>query len=369
LLAANAAPVGMALLDSRLRVVLVNAAMDRVAGGHLKPGSTLSALSPAAAGVLKPLCRQVLETGETVIEREVCASDARAAENPHCWLATVYPVPGSAPAVTLILSDWTDGKAAQSRTSDARHQESVSRLAGGVAHDFNNILVGVLGGASLALDELPESHPARENLEIVLRSGDRAAELTRKLLAYSGKGRFFASQVDMAEVVQEICAELRPTLPRSVSIVVDAEPRLPTLLAEPVQIQEVVRALVINASEAIGKGRGAIRVHVGLERIVGSRSPDADGLGPGKYVVLQVSDTGCGMDEQTRDRIFEPFFTTKFTGRGLSLAAAQGIARSLGGSIHVSSSPGRGSAFTVYLRSEGRQLTRTRPITAVGQAV
>lgn len=354
----HAAPVGIALLDSRLRIIRVNAAMDRIVGGHLTPGSTLSASSPALAKALEPLCGNVLKTGETVIEYELCAPGSRASGSPRCWLATVYPVPGPTPAVTLMLSDWTHGKAAECRARDAHHHESVGRLAGGVAQDFNNILVGVLGGASLALDELPESHPARANLEVVLRSGDRAAELTRKLLAYSGRGRLFSSPVDVASLVQDTCAELRPRLPRSVTLVVDSGPRLPKLLAERVQIEEVVGALVINAAEAIGRKRGAIRVCVGTERVGTNHSREAGGLDPGKYIMLQVSDTGCGMDEQTRERIFEPFFSTKFPGRGLSLAAVQGIVRTLNGSIHVASSPGRGSTFTVLLPGHGRSIRR-----------
>ncbi len=338
-----ASPLGMALLDDQLRVVRANDAMRRIAG-PAAPGSSLADASPQLANELDPLCRSVLKTGKSVIEQEICEQTAP----PRCWLATLYRVRGRKPGLTLILSDRTNARAAEDRAREAHLLETIARLAGGLAHDLNNLLVGIMGGASLALDELPEGHPAREHLEFVINSGDRAAELARQLLACSGKGGLFRSRVDVAAIVRETCAGLRSWIPSSVRMELKIEPRLPALLADAEQIERIVRSLVLNAVEAIGGKQGTVRVSAGIVRIDAHQINELD---RGRYIVLEISDTGCGMDCNTRNRIFDPFFTTKFTGRGLGLAAVHGIVRSLNGSIRVSSSPGQGSTFTVLLKA------------------
>ncbi len=350
-----AAPVGMAFLDPALRILRANGAIRRIAGGKMSRHSPLAETFPLLAGELEPLCRGVLKTGKPVIDHEICRHSPLGDGCAHCWLATVYAVPGRAPGLVLILSDRTSAKAAADRAAEARLLEVVGRLAGGIAHDFNNLLVGIMGGTSLALEDLEKDHPARQNLELVLRSGERAAELTRLLLAYSGKGLLFRSRVDVASVVRETCAGLRPLIPPQVRLELRSEPRLPPLLADGSQIAELARSLVLNAAEAIGDKKGEIHVYVGIARVAGRQTggPSCAGgdVGRGRYIVLEVSDTGCGMDEATRTRIFDPFFTTKFTGRGLGLAAVQGIVRNLNGSIRVSSSPGQGSTFTIFLKA------------------
>jgi nitrogen-specific signal transduction histidine kinase len=331
-----AAPVGIALLDRDLRVIRANHAMRRIAGERMVADADLKEAFPP----LEPLCLGVLENGKPAIDREICEGPSGNNAPPHCWLATAYAVPGSVPGLMVILSDRTGAKAEAERATEARVLEIVGRLAGGIAHDFNNLLVGIMGGASLALEDLPDDHPARRHLEFVLRSGDRAAELTRLLLAYSGKGRLFRSKVDVASVVRETCDGLRPLIPPLVRLEIDSEPRLPSLMADAAQIGDITKSLVLNAAEAIGEREGSIRVSIGTTRLSGRR-----------YVVLEVSDDGCGMDQATMNSVFDPFFTTKFAGRGLGLAAVQGIVRNLDGSIRVSSSPGHGSTFTILLKA------------------
>jgi CheY-like chemotaxis protein len=222
----------------------------------------------------------------------------------------------------------------------AQKLESLGLLAGGVAHDFNNLLTGILGNASLVLEILSPPEPERSMLEDVVRASERAAELTRQLLAYAGKGKFVVHPVHMSEIVREISQLVRSSIPRQVELRMDLPAELPLVEADPSQMQQLVMNLVINAAEAIGD-------RVGLVEVTTSVLRPADGKGV--LVCLRVHDTGCGMDESTKSQIFDPFYTTKFTGRGLGLAAVQGIVRSHNGSIEVKSRPGQGSTFEVLL--------------------
>ena len=230
--------------------------------------------------------------------------------------------------------------------------ESVGLLAGGIAHDFNNLLVGIMGGASFALDSLNEDHPMYPVLEIVFRSSERAAHLTRQLLAYSGKAQGFAEQVDISRVARETGEILQHSIPNTIALAVDAAKDIPLIETDPGQMEQLIVNLAMNGAEAIDGSAGFIRIRTAEESIAG-----VDGhsntlgyqLPPGQYVLIEVSDSGAGMDERTQAQIFDPFFTTKFTGRGLGLAAVQGIVRSLEGGIEVSSAPGKGSNFRVLL--------------------
>jgi len=222
----------------------------------------------------------------------------------------------------------------------AQKLESLGLLAGGVAHDFNNLLTGILGNASLVLEMLSPPEPERGMLEDVVRASERAAELTRQLLAYAGKGKFVVQPVHLSELVREISQLVRSSIPRQVELKMNLPPDLPVVEADPSQMQQLVMNLVINAAEAIGDKTGTVEITTGVRRIA-----DRHGI----YVYLEVHDTGCGMDEETKQQIFDPFFTTKFTGRGLGLAAAQGIVRSHSGTIDVVSRPAQGSTFLVCL--------------------
>ena len=178
----------------------------------------------------------------------------------------------------------------------------------------------------------------REDLGKIVLVSERAAGLCRQMLAYSGRGRFVLGPLDLNQTVKEMLGLLQVSISKKATLHVNLAERLPPIIADATQVRQVVMNLVLNASEAIGDRAGAIRVATGV------RLADA-----GPFVFLQVADTGCGMDEETRRRIFEPFFTTKFTGRGLGLAAVQGIVRGHKGVIEVESEPGRGSTFRLLL--------------------
>ncbi len=229
--------------------------------------------------------------------------------------------------------------------------ESLGLLAGGIAHDFNNLLTSILGNASLARMTLPSDAPTVENLtqiEIAVRS---AADLTRQMLAYAGKGQFIIRPVLLNAIVTEIARLLRVSLPRPVQIVYELGEGLPTIAADATQMRQVVMNLVLNAAEAIGDAQGTVFIATAMVVLPADRLPavhPTTALAPGEYLCLTVRDTGHGMTSETRAKIFDPFFTTKFAGRGLGLAAVLGIVRHHRGALRVESEPGIGSCFSVF---------------------
>jgi PAS domain S-box-containing protein len=251
-------------------------------------------------------------------------------------------------------TDIEDQKQADRAAVEEQKLKDLGRLAGGVAHDFNNLLVGIVGGASWAMDSLDASHPAQEMLQSVVVAGERAAELTRRMLACAGKGRFDVGRTNIDRLVRDACESMQASIPRTIRLEIHSGLDMPLVETDAVQMRQCVADLLMNAVEAIGEGaRGRISVSTTIVEIgqaADRRSEFAQAaIPPGRYVALDVQDTGCGMDEETRNRIFNPFFTTKFMGRGLGLAAVHGFVRSMGGGIQVDSTPGEGTRFRVLL--------------------
>jgi PAS domain S-box-containing protein len=265
-----------------------------------------------------------------------------------------------------IVDDVTDRKRFEEHLRQAQKLEELGLLAGGVAHDFNNLLTGILGNTALALEILPASNPARECMQDVLLASEKAAKLTEQLLAYAGKGRFIAQAVDLSELVGEISQLVRVSIPQSLQLQLDLGKNLPAFSADPGQIQQVVMNLIINAGEAMGEKPGVVVVKTGVQELDEeyiSLVLSSQGVGPGKYVYLEVRDTGSGMTREVADRIFDPFFTTKFAGRGLGLAAVLGIVRGHRGAIRVYSAPGKGTTFRVFFpAAQGGHPTRKTPV-------
>jgi two-component system cell cycle sensor histidine kinase/response regulator CckA len=254
----------------------------------------------------------------------------------------------------------------------AQKLESLGILAGGIAHDFNNLLVAVLGHADLALADLSKATPAYQHVEEIQTAARRARELSNQMLAYSGKGRFVIRSLQINDVVSEMCQLLQASIPKKVQLRYELAADLGSVEVDVAQIRQVIMNLVTNAAEAIGDHSGTItlatrRRYVDEARL--RRTHVAESLPEGEYVFLEVSDTGCGMDDTTRQRIFEPFFTTKFHGRGLGLAAVLGIVRGHGGSITVCSEPGKGSCFKVLLpAAKGEASVEPHPVGAATTA-
>jgi signal transduction histidine kinase len=256
------------------------------------------------------------------------------------------------------FTDIEDQKRAEEALRQREKLESVGLLAGGIAHDFNNLLVGIMGGASFVRDALDHDHSAYPMLEIVLRSSERAAHLTQQLLAYAGKVQISLQPGDISRIARDACEPVRTSIPGNISLTVETADDIPIVDTHEGHLREVIVSLVMNAAEAIGEKDGVVKVRTAIEPVgdssaSGSSENQANVLGyqlpPGRYVLVEVSDSGPGMDDRTQTQIFDPFFTTKFMGRGLGLAAVQGIVRSLGGGIRVNSAAGSGSAFQVLL--------------------
>jgi len=230
--------------------------------------------------------------------------------------------------------------------------ESLGVLAGGIAHDFNNILMAILGNADLALMDLSETNPVRSNVREIEIAAKRAADLSRQMLAYSGKGKFVIQKVDLNEAIDEMTRILEVSISKKAVIKYHYSDNLPYIEADPTQIRQIIMNLVTNASEAIDRTSGVVSITTGAmdcdHKYLASAYID-ESLPEGQYVYLEVTDTGAGMDEETQLKLFDPFYTTKFTGRGLGLSAVLGIVRGHNGTIKVYSELGRGTSIKVLI--------------------
>ncbi len=243
--------------------------------------------------------------------------------------------------------------ALESKMLQAQKSESLGIMAGGVAHDFNNLLVGILANADLLLYDTAVSEEAEETIGHIRTSALRAAELTRQMLAYAGKGQLVVERVDLSALVREMLALVRSAVPRTIQLDFIGGATSSFVEADATQLRQMVMNLVTNASEAIGERAGRVAVRIGVEERPQSAlrllhgADDMPQRGP--YVTLEVADDGHGMDAALLGRIFDPFFSTKFTGRGLGLAALLGIVQAHRGGVAVDTAPERGTRFLVYL--------------------
>jgi two-component system cell cycle sensor histidine kinase/response regulator CckA len=238
----------------------------------------------------------------------------------------------------------------EAQVQHAQRLESLGILAGGIAHDFNNLLASIMGYASLAAMDLPEDSHARKSIEQVLTAARSASDLTQQMLAYSGRGSFVVDLLNITTVIEGVVRLLETTISKKATFQLNLAADLPPIQGDASQIRQVVMNLITNASESLGENRGTVSVTTGVQWAEAGELPalePASILPEGRYVFVEVADTGCGMDAETLGRIFDPFFTTKFTGRGLGLAAVLGIIRSHRGSIRVHSKPGEGTIFRV----------------------
>ncbi len=239
----------------------------------------------------------------------------------------------------------------EAQLSQAVKMEAVGRLSGGVAHDFNNLLSVIISYTTTLMEELPEPHPMRQDLEEIRRAGQRAAELTRQLLAFSRRQVLEPKIVDLNELVSNTGSMLRRLLGEDLELKLELEPRIGKVRVDPGQMVQVLMNLAVNARDAMPSG-GTLRISTAqVERLEDTSLVPLLEVPPCPCVLLSVSDTGMGMDEPTKARIFEPFFTTKElgAGTGLGLATVFGIVKQSGGAIRVLSEPGEGATFEVYL--------------------
>lgn len=250
----------------------------------------------------------------------------------------------------MVDRDVSERKHLEAQLTQSQRLESVGRLAGGIAHDFNNLLTAIMGNTELARDSLPASHPARADIEEIMSSSLRAAELTRQLLAFARKQIIKSHVIDLNRLIRDMDKLLRRLIGEHIELIVLAEPGLWQIRADPGQIEQVLVNLAVNARDAMPTG-GTLTIETHNVRLDHDYAHRHISASPGCYVMLAVSDTGSGMDEELQGQIFEPFFTTKAPGRGtgLGLATCYGIIKQHGGNIWPYSEPGHGSTFKIYL--------------------
>ncbi len=283
-------------------------------------------------------------------------------------ISRAFPVPGWASwAIGIDFTERRQAQAEQERMQTKLLQmqklESLGVLAGGIAHDFNNLLTGIMGNAGLALGNLEPGSPVRSAIERVIRASERAAELTGQMLAYAGKANFEIQPIDLSQHISETVTLLTSAMSKNVLFQLALGENLPTVEVDRPQLHQLVMNLVMNGAEACSDGPGTVRISTGLIMVDEAQRKElllGEELSLGLYVFLDVQDTGCGMDDETKMRIFDPFFTTKFTGRGLGLSAALGIVRAHRGSLIVESVPGKGSTFRVLLPASNKPVAARR---------
>ncbi len=234
----------------------------------------------------------------------------------------------------------------------AQRLESLGVLAGGIAHDFNNLLTAILGNAELARGKLDDKPAVVGHIDNIVGSCDNAAELCKQMLAYAGKGSYEMRVINLNEMVKTMGKLIRASVRSNIALKIKLQSDLPGIEGDTAQIQQLILNFIVNSADAIGSASGDIKVSSGVRKMAreqlaklynGSELPEDE------YVILEVRDTGCGMSKEMQDKIFDPFFTTKETGSGLGLSAVLGIVRGHHGALQVFSTPGKGTAFRVYL--------------------
>jgi len=380
-------PVGIAIAqDPQSAELRTNQAFARITGIAVRKKASLSAPPievPASFKVYQgerelsrdefPLRRALAENRSILdVELRIIHKDSREFQ----VLASAVPLQdetGHARGAVTTLQDITAQKlaglellAVERRLQETQKLESLGVLAGGIAHDFNNLLTGILGNASLARLDLPPGHASvRASLDNLEQATVRAADLCKQMLAYAGKGRFIIQPLSISQLVRETSELLEVSLGRKANLQLQLADGLPAFQGDATQIRQILMNLVLNASEALGDKGGTITVRTGsvhATREYLEKAKFREQATEGRYVFVDVSDNGCGMNEAIQAKIFDPFYTTKFTGRGLGLAAVLGIVRGHKGAIQVYSEPDRGTTFKVFFPALDQPATPPAPI-------
>ncbi|HEX3875534.1 MAG TPA: response regulator [Bryobacteraceae bacterium] len=320
---------GVALVNLEGKIQRLNGSMTTLLGRSKAElaGMDSTKLWGALAADREPFARALISSRRESVELDFDGRRLTITVDP------VFDEDGRVSGAVQIISDITEQHKMAQQFYEAQKVETVGTLAAGVAHDFNNLLTSIMGNASLLLGDLGEGNPLQERLNDVVRASQRAADLTKQLLAYSGKGRHFLQKLELSSVVRSMTALIEATITKKIRVEWRLAPNLPEIEADSNQVQQLVMNLITNAAEAIGENAGVIAISTGLES--------------GDRPYVEVTDNGCGMNAETKSRIFDPFFTTKFTGRGLGMAAVAGIVRGHKASIEVKSGVGEGSTFRV----------------------
>jgi signal transduction histidine kinase len=353
------------VLDNRCRILDANPVAR-----SLLPAAPPVRMQPLA-DVLPELSRCL--PGQLGARASTTEIQLRSAGAERFWDVHVLPMvdQGVTIGVLVRLTEVTERKRAEverrafeERLRQAQKLESLGVLAGGIAHDFNNLLTVILGNVELARKEFGGSPGVAPLLQAIVQAAEWGATLTKQILIYAGKGRSVVQPILLSPLIEGIAGLLRSATSKQAVLELDLAPDLPPVLGDPTQLRQLVLNLVTNASEALGHQPGSVCVRTRVAEITAgdlAAATFSGGLVPGVHLWLEVSDTGAGMDSETRARIFEPFFTTKFIGRGLGLAVVLGIVRGYGGAIFVHSERGAGTVFRVVLPRAPRPEPPTTP--------
>ncbi len=364
-------PQAITVKDREGRYTLANAVAARFRGvtpeQYIGKSAKDMGQIPEHIRLLEDADRQVLQTGDMRIIPEMKFTGAGGKE---VWRRTFkVPLANESGAVQGILTVHEDLSAIKQieakrmdlerRMAQSRKLESLGVMAGGIAHDFNNLLTTISGSAELLVNGLPPNDALGSDAKTIVHASQVMAEMIRQMLTFSENGRLLLQRVDLNSVLRGLGGPLSVSIPKHIDTRYQLASGLPAVEGDPSQLNRVVANLVANAVEAIGEAPGIVTLSTGVIQIDETHAGAADSrlhLAKGEYVYFQVADTGIGMAESVKTRIFEPFFSTKFKGRGLGMAAANGIIRSHQGAIVIDSEPRRGASVRVLLpraKSEG----------------
>ena len=344
-------PLGLALIGKDYRFEKVNSALCRMLGY-----SEVELLRLSFVDITHPDDVQTdVHLAEQLFKREIPFYRIHKRyvkkSGEIIWInltASIILGPNGEPLHGLgMVEDITEIKHTQEETLFHQKLESVGTLAGGIAHDFNNLLGAIQAQTELAMASMDAGASCREELKVISNVAIRGSEIVRQLMIYAGKENAVVGSVDVSKTVDEMLSLLNVSVTKRALIQTDLQHDLPTIQASTAHIAQVVMNLITNASDAIRERDGQIRLIT--RRFTLKGQPTAIALPDGDYVQLEVTDNGCGMSPQTQAKVFDPFFTTKSAGRGLGLAVVQGIVRSLGGAIQLTSEPNRGTTFRIFL--------------------
>ncbi|GFO55036.1 hypothetical protein GMSM_20430 [Geomonas sp. Red276] len=363
-------------LDSDCRFTYISPADERLRGypaGEVI-GTTIFEVTNQAgqAAVQEMIGRRQEEerfaprTGSFTLELPQLCQDGRLISTEMVWVPEHDPrgIIIGYHGITRDISERKQSARREMQLLHAQKLESLGVLAGGIAHDFNNILMAIFGNTDLALLEVKEDSRVSLYLHRIKQAAARAAELAKQMLDYSGRGKFVLQKLDLNRLLKNLEPLLKASISKKAALRLDLHDPLPLVEIDAAQMNQAVTNLVMNASEALDNGAGAIIITTGTAQ--GSHANHGviwhrDTPGKGEYVYLEVTDTGCGIDQKAMDKLFDPFFSTKFTGRGLGLAAVHGIVKGHRGGMEVSSEPGNGASFRIMLPAAGNTGKQTHP--------
>ena len=350
-------PGSVLLMDTRGFVLDANPAFCRQIGytrGELR-GRHVSRFSQHSIEVIERNLGRLI-SGE-VLEHQVSNVQKDGSVRHYELRETAITLPDGSRGILALANDVTERLRVQQEKLEMERQllhadklKSLGVLAGGIAHDFNNLLAAIAGNLDLAMMDLDPTSPIRAQLQAANVATQRATDLTQQMLAFSGRGRFVLAEVDLSDLVGGMAELLSASISKKSSLRLNLASELPFIIADAPQVQQILINLITNASDALSEKPGLITVTTCVRECDSdalARSRCGQSLKPGTYVVLEVRDSGCGMDDAVQRQLFDPFFSTKFTGRGLGMSAVLGIVRGHSAGVLVSSQPSDGSAISI----------------------